>query len=288
MKVGIAQFSMSNELLDNQNKAINVIEKLSDKGAELIILPELFATPYFCQEEDPKNFAYAETIPGNFTDQLSEIAKKRNICIVASLFEKSEPSIFFNTIAFISPLGLLGKYRKTHIPDDPKYYEKFYFAPGNLGYKVFPCKDELIGTLICWDQWFPEAARITALLGAKVLVYPTAIGWHPEEKDEFGSKQLQAWLNVQRGHAIANGAFVVTVNRIGFESNSSGDGIEFWGNSFVVNPYGEILHQSKSDTEDNIVIDLDLTILEEFRSGWPFFRDRRVDLYSEILKLSSD
>ena len=273
---------------ENFEKTYSMIEKAVLKGAQVVCTQELFKTRYFCQTEDWKNFQLAETItPDNKTiKNLSSLAKAKKIVIIASLFEKRNRGVYHNTVVVIDTDGnLLGKYRKMHIPDDPHFYEKFYFTPGDIGYKVFKTKYLNIGTLICWDQWFPEAARITALKGADIIFYPTAIGWLPEEKEKYGESQLNAWKTIQKGHAVANGIYIASVNRVGFEASPDGNGgIEFWGQSFVSNPYGEITKKASSNREEIIIEDLNLTLLEETRIYWPFFRDRRIDSYINITK----
>jgi N-carbamoylputrescine amidase len=286
LQVGIVQFSMEDNPTKNLEKAIVAIEHLADKGAECIVLPELFLTKYFCQKEDIKFFSLAEEVPGKTTKIFEEIAKRRSVSIVLSLFEKVNTGIYFNTVAYISDKGYQGKYRKTHIPDDPSFYEKFYFAPGDLGFNCYSLKSFNLAPLICWDQWFPEAARIAALKGANILVYPTAIGWHPKEKEAYGAKQFTAWETIQRSHAIANGCYVVVANRVGYESiDSSNTGIQFWGQSFAVNPYGEVIAKANDHDDASLLCEINLDLIEEFRHGWPFFRDRRVDLYSDLTKL---
>jgi len=287
LQVGIIQSSMSDSPIDNLDKAIEGINGLAKRGAECIVLPELFLTKYFCQSEDTKFFNLSEEVPGKTTKIFEKIAKDNDISIVLSLFEKVKTGLYFNTVAFISSDGYQGKYRKTHIPDDPNFYEKFYFAPGDLGINCYETKGFNIAPLICWDQWFPEAARIGALKGANILIYPTAIGWHPNEKATHGEKQFLAWQTIQRSHAIANGCYVVVANRVGHE-NFAGDGIEFWGQSFAVNPYGEIIAKAGPKQDEHLLCEINLDVIEEFRHGWPFFRDRRVDLYSDIAKVHLD
>lgn len=284
VKVGVAQMSCLESREKNWAKAQTRIETLAKGGAQIVCLQELFTGPYFCREEDAKYFDLAEPVPGPSTEFLQPLAKKHGVVIIASLFEKRAEGLYHNTTAVIDADGAyLGKYRKMHIPDDPSYFEKFYFTPGDLGYKVFKTKYANVGVLICWDQWYPEAARLTALKGADLLVYPTAIGWHKHEKAEFGPKQYNAWKSVQTGHAVANGVFVVSPNRVGHEGDT-----EFWGGSFVIDPFGETLYKASHDKEEEKVVELDLSLIEETRRGWPFLRDRRIDSYEGILKRFDD
>lgn len=288
--VGLIQIALSKNPEENLGKAVAWIEKAAKKGAQVICLPELFKTQYFCQTEDIYNFELAETIPGPSIESISKVASKNNVVAIVPLFEKRAPGIYHNSAAVIDADGkYLGLYRKMHIPDDPSYYEKFYFTPGDLGFKSFKTKYGKIGTLICWDQWYPEGARITALKGANVLFYPTAIGWHPQEKKEHGKAQFDSWQTVQRGHAIANGVYVAAVNRVGLEKKSENSpGIEFWGSSFIADPQGIILAQASVDKEEIITAEVDLSRLEYIRRNWPFLRDRRIDAYGEIGKRFSD
>lgn len=261
----------------NLTKALQKIRQAASKGAQIVCLQELFRTPYFCQKYDPKNFALAETIPGPSTAALSKLAKEKKIVIIVPLFEKRADGIYHNTAVVIDADGkLLGKYRKMHIPDDPNFYEKFYFTPGDLGFQTYKTKYAKIGVLICWDQWFPEAARLTALSGAEIIFYPTAIGWH-ESDAEFAKAQMQGWEIVQRGHAVANEVFVAAVNRVGKEGP-----VTFWGNSFVADPFGGIVAQAKSKGEEILIVTCDLAQIEETRQGWPFLRDRRIDAYGPL------
>ncbi|MBK3332584.1 carbon-nitrogen hydrolase [Persephonella atlantica] len=288
VSVGLLQtFSFENPD-DNLEKTVELIKKASDSGAQIICTQELFKTRYFCQVEDWDYFKFAERIDKNSqtVKLLSEIAKSKNVVIVASLFEKRAEGLYHNTAVVIDADGeYLGRYRKMHIPDDPHFYEKFYFTPGDLGYRVFETKYGRVGTLICWDQWFPEAARITAMKGAQIIFYPTAIGWLPGEKEEFGESQFNAWLSVQKGHAVANGVYIAAVNRVGFEPSPDGNGgIQFWGSSFVANPYGEVIKMASDENEEILITEVDLEQIEEFRKVWPFFRDRRIDSYGEITK----
>ena len=282
----LIQLSCSTTVSENWQKTISSIRDAASKGAQLICLQELFKSVYFCYEEKQDFFALAEAIPGPSTDELGALAAELNVVIVASLFEKRAAGLYHNTTAVIDADGkYLGKYRKMHIPDDPGYYEKYYFTPGDLGYQVFDTKFAKIGVLICWDQWYPEGARITALQGAEVLFYPTAIGWHPSEKAQYGEKQHDAWRTVQRGHAVANGIFVAACNRVGFEKPvETSAGIEFWGASFIAGPQGEILAEASHDKEEIIMAEIDHTLMEDVRRNWPFLRDRRIDAYGDITK----
>jgi N-carbamoylputrescine amidase len=248
-------------------------------------MQELFTTQYFCQKEDHKYFAFAEEIPGPTTKRLSEIAKELDVVIVASLFEKRAAGLYHNTAAIIDADGtFLGKYRKMHIPDDPLFYEKFYFTPGDLGFRSWKTRYGTIGVCVCWDQWFPETARLTALSGAEILFYPTAIGWHPSEKAQYGVRQHSSWETIQRAHAIANGCFVAVPNRVGHEAPDGGDGLEFWGQSFVADPSGHIIGKASNDQEEVLIADIDLEQLDQQRTHWPFLRDRRIDAYGDLLK----
>ncbi len=288
--VGLIQIALSKGPDENLKKAVSWIEKAVKKGAQVICLPELFRTQYFCQTEDIDNFELAEAIPGPATESISKVASKYNVVVIVPLFEKRASGVYHNSAAVIDSDGkYIGLYRKMHIPDDPSYYEKFYFTPGDLGFKSFKTKYGKIGTLICWDQWYPEGARITALKGANVLFYPTAIGWHPHEKKEHGKAQFDSWQTVQRGHAIANGVYVAAVNRVGLEKQiENSPGIEFWGSSFIADPQGVIIAQASVDKEEIITAEVDLSRLEYIRRNWPFLRDRRIDAYGEIVKRFSD
>ncbi|HUX92380.1 MAG TPA: carbon-nitrogen hydrolase [Ignavibacteriaceae bacterium] len=285
-KVALIQMAMSEDTDNNLSKAISWIEKAADEGGEVICLPELFSSQYFCQKEDIKFFNLAESIPGKTTKAIGEIARKRKVVTVVPLFEKRAPGIYHNSLVVIDNTGeIIGLYRKMHIPDDPAFYEKFYFTPGDLGFKAFETSAGKIGTLICWDQWFPEAARITAMMGASILFYPTAIGWHPHEKLEHGKAQFESWQTIQKGHAVANGIYVAAVNRVGLEKlNEESDGIEFWGSSFIADPQGIIIAQASAGKEEIIFADVDLSRIEYVRQNWPFFRDRRSDAYDKISK----
>jgi len=282
--LGLIQMRCEAERRANLDKAVARIEEAAKSGADIICLPELFLSHYFCQRTDPALFDLAEEIPGPTTQRLWPLAKSLGKVIIASIFERRSPGVYHNTAAVFDADGeLLGLYRKMHIPDDPLYYEKYYFTPGDLGFKVFPTRPAKVGTLVCWDQWFPEAARLTAMQGANVLVYPTAIGWHPREKAEFGAAQHQAWETAQRAHAIANGVYVAAVNRVGHEGPKYG-GLEFWGASFVCDPFGVVLKRGSHDREEIIIQECDLKRIEETRRNWPFMRDRRVDAYGDVIK----
>ena len=266
----------------NLDKAIAGIRDAVAKGAQIVCLQELFTSLYFCDVEDYENFKLAETIPGPTTDSLAQVARELNVVLIASLFEKRTSGLYHNTTAVLDADGTyLGKYRKMHIPDDPAYFEKFYFTPGDLGYKVFDTKVAKIGVLICWDQWYPEAARITSLMGAEILFYPTAIGWATSQDELTNAEQYNAWQTMQRAHAVANGVHVVSVNRVGLEQNGL---MKFWGGSFVSNPFGNLLYLASHDKEENTVVELDLNKTDFYRTHWPFLRDRRIDSYQPITK----
>ena len=286
LKVGLVQLAMSADTSDNLARAIAGVREAARGGAAVVVLPELFRSRYFCQSEDAAQFALAEAVPGPSTETLGALARELKIVLVASLFEKRAAGLYHNTAAVLDADGAyLGKYRKMHIPDDPRYYEKYYFTPGDLGFKVFKTQSAQLGVLVCWDQWYPEAARLTAMQGAELLIYPTAIGWHPEEKAQYGERQHGAWETVQRGHAVANGCFVVAVNRTGFEPDPRGSGgIEFWGQSFIAAPDGRVLVRAPQDREAVLVETIDLAEIDSVRAGWPFFRDRRIDAYADITK----
>jgi N-carbamoylputrescine amidase len=284
-KIALVQMRCSMNPAENVDKAISFIRKAASQGAKIVSLQELFTTQYFCQKEDHKYFAFAEAIPGPTTKRLSEIAKELDMVIVASLFEKRAAGLYHNTAAIIDADGtFLGKYRKMHIPDDPLFYEKFYFTPGDLGFKSWKTRYGTIGVCVCWDQWFPETARLTALSGAEILFYPTAIGWHPSEKAHYGVRQHSSWETIQRAHAIANGCFVAVPNRVGHEAPDGGDGLEFWGQSFVADPSGQIIGKASNDQEEVLIADIDLKQLDQQRTHWPFLRDRRIDAYGDLLK----
>jgi N-carbamoylputrescine amidase len=284
--IGLIQLAFSEDTKENLNNAISWIGKAAKDGAQVICLPELFRSQYFCQTEDINNFNIAETIPGPATNTISQVARKNKVSVIVPLFEKRTSGVYHNSLVVIDCDGkILGTYRKMHIPDDPGFYEKFYFAPGDLGYKNFNTSFGKIGTLICWDQWYPEAARLTALQGAAVLFYPTAIGWHPYEKEEHGKAQYESWMTVQKGHAVANGVYVAAVNRIGLEkADENSPGIEFWGQSFVCDPQGIIIAQASADKEEILLAEIDLDRIEYIRQNWPFLRDRRIDSYGDITK----
>jgi len=286
LKAGFVQMSMSDDVEANTNKALDMTREVIDKGAEVVCLPELFRSRYFCQTENDAHYALAERIPGATTDAFAELAAAQDVAIVVSLFEERAPGLYHNTTAVVDgKKGYIGKYRKMHIPDDPRYYEKYYFTPGDLGFRNFSTEKAELGVLICWDQWYPEAARATALQGSEILFYPTAIGWHPEEKDRVGEAQHQAWQTMQRSHAIANGCFVMAVNRTGFEPDPASDGgLEFWGGSFIAAPDGTLLCEAPTDEECVMVAELDLSAIARQRHGWPFFRDRRIDAYENLGK----
>jgi N-carbamoylputrescine amidase len=289
--VGLVQMRMGPEPEANFEAALGHIREAARMGANVVCLPELFRTQYFCQREDLRLFDLAQAIPGPSTARLSELARELRVAIVASLFERRAPGLYHNTAVTLNADGAIaGVYRKMHIPDDPLYYEKYYFAPGDLGFQAVDTAFGRVGTLVCWDQWYPEAARLTALKGAEALFYPTAIGWHPAEKDEFGAAQVAAWQTIQRAHAIANGVYVAGVNRVGHEhgdiqgNRAEGPGIEFFGSSFLADPFGRIVAQASQDKEEILVGEIDLELIEETRRNWPFLRDRRIDAYSPITK----
>jgi len=284
--VGLVQMSMSRDADDNLKKAVARIGEAKKKGADVVCLPELYRSPYFCQKEDARLFDLAEPVPGPSTEALGRAAREAGVVVVAPIFEKRALGLYHNTAAIIDTNGeVAGLYRKMHIPDDPAFYEKFYFTPGDLGFRAIDTQKGKIGTLICWDQWYPEGARLTALQGAAVLFYPTAIGWHPHEKAEHGVPQRDAWRTIQRGHAIANGVYVAVVNRVGHEiPPEGGPGLEFWGSSFVADPFGIVIAEASTDKEEILVAKVDLARIEEVRRNWPFLRDRRIDAYAPITK----
>jgi len=278
--IGLVQMRCGTDVDANLQRAVAGIEDAAGKGADVVCLQELFRSQYFCQSEDTATFELAEPIPGPSTAAIAKVAKARKVAVVASLFEKRAEGVFHNTAVLIGRDGeIAGLYRKMHIPDDPLYYEKYYFTPGDVGFHSFDTGSGRVGALVCWDQWFPEAARLTALRGAEILCYPTAIGWHPREKAEFGAAQYDAWQTIQRSHAIANGVFVVAVNRIGLEGN-----LEFWGGSFVADPFGRILAKASHEAEETLVVPCDRRLIAETRRNWPFLRDRRIDAYDGLLK----
>ena len=288
-QLGLVQMSATPDPAENLQRAIDRLHQAAARGAQIVCLPELFQTQYFCQREDAALFDLAEPIPGPATARLAEAAKQLNIVVIGSLFEKRAPGVYHNTAVMIDADGTLrGIYRKMHIPDDPLYYEKFYFTPGDLGFKAFDTHVGRVGTLVCWDQWYPEGARLTALQGAQVLFYPTAIGWHPDEKQKFGESQYDAWQTIQRAHAIANGVYVGVVNRVGFEQGdirgkkASGKGLEFWGGSFIADAFGRVIAKASHEKEEILIAEVDLRLLEDTRRNWPFLRDRRIDAYGAI------
>ena len=290
-KVGLVQMSMGPDPAANFDSALRHVREAARRGAQIVCLPELFRAQYFCQREDLRLFDLAEPIPGPSTTKLGELARELRVSIVASLFERRAPGLYHNTAVTLNSDGAIASvYRKMHIPDDPLYYEKYYFTPGDLGFQAVDTSVGRIGTLVCWDQWYPEGARLTALQGAEVLFYPTAIGWHPAEKEEFGPAQYDAWQTIQRAHAIANGVYVAAVNRVGHEKGDvlgnriEGAGLEFWGGSFLADPFGRIIAKASHDKEELIVGEIDLGLLEDTRRNWPFLRDRRIDAYAPITK----
>jgi len=283
--VGLVQMSCQPDAQQNLDKAVERIRQAARQGAQIICLQELFRTPYFCQSEDHAQFALAEAIPGPSTEVLARIAKEAGVVVIASLFERRAAGIYHNTAVVLDADGSVrGRYRKMHIPDDPAYYEKFYFTPGDLGFCAFQTKFAKVGTLVCWDQWYPEAARLTALAGAEILFYPTAIGWHPSEKAQYGAAQASAWQTIQRAHAIANGVYVAAANRVGFEPSplADGGGIEFFGGSFVCDPFGVMLKEASRSDEEIVIVPCDRAHQETVRQHWPFLRDRRIDAYGPI------
>ncbi len=285
LTLGLLQHACSPHPAANLTKTLALAEAAAKKGANIVCTPELFRSQYFCQSEDHENFALAETIPGPSTRAFQKLAKKRKIVVIASIFEKRSAGLYHNTAAVIDADGaLLGVYRKMHIPDDPLYYEKFYFTPGDTGFRAWSTKYGKIGVLVCWDQWYPEGARLTALQGAEILFYPTAIGWHPGEKKTCGADQHSAWEIIQRGHAIANGCYVAAVNRVGLEKPAGGAGLEFWGQSFVAGPSGQILAKADVSREETLLVPIDLDKVDVTRTHWPFLRDRRIDAYGELTK----
>jgi N-carbamoylputrescine amidase len=284
VKVGLIQSACSPDPGQNLKTTLAAAERAARQGAQILCTQELFCSQYFCQSEDHRNFQLAEPIPGPSTEAFQNFAKTRQVVVIASLFERRAAGLYHNTAVIIDADGaLLGRYRKMHIPDDPLYYEKFYFAPGDLGFRAWQTRYGKIGVLICWDQWYPEAARLTAMQGAQILFYPTAIGWHPAEKSELGARQHDAWETIQRAHAIANGCYVAVPNRVGHEK-LSGDGIEFWGQSFVAGPSGEMLAKAGAEKEEVLVVPLDLSKVDATRTQWPFLRDRRIDAYGDLTK----
>ena len=285
--LGLVQMRCSPDPRDNLERAVERVRDAAHAGAQVICLPELFRSPYFCQTEDHANFDLAEPIPGPSTEALARVAKEARVVVIGSLFERRAAGLYHNTaVVFDADGSTRGTYRKMHIPDDPAFYEKFYFTPGDLGFRAFNTAFGRIGTLVCWDQWYPEGARLTALAGADILFYPTAIGWHPAEKAEFGAAQASAWQTIQRAHAIANGVYVAAINRIGLEMPKTGDGagIEFWGGSFVADPFGVVLKEASRTEEETVIVTCDRRHQETVRQHWPFLRDRRIDAYGDITR----
>lgn len=289
--VGLVQMRMGPDPEANFASAVRHIREAARLGANIVCLPELFRAQYFCQREDTQLFELAEPIPGPSTTKLGEVAREQRVAIVASLFERRAPGLYHNTAVTLNVDGSIASvYRKMHIPDDPLFYEKFYFTPGDLGFRAFDTAFGRIGALVCWDQWYPEGARLTALQGAEVLFYPTAIGWHPAEKDQYGAAQYEAWQTIQRAHAIANGVYVAGVNRVGHEQGDvlgnrvNGPGLEFWGGSFLADPFGRIIAKGSHDSEEVLLGEIDLALLEDTRRNWPFLRDRRIDAYTPITR----
>ena len=289
-RIGVVQMSCTPDPDENLEKAVTMVRDAARQGANVVCLPELFRAQYFCQREDTELFNLAEPIPGPSTDRLGAVAREEKVTIIASLFERRAAGLYHNTAATLGTDGsILGLYRKMHIPDDPLYYEKYYFTPGDLGYRALETAVGKIGTLVCWDQWYPEGARITALQGANVLFYPTAIGWHPYEKEEHGAAQYDAWQTIQRSHAIANGVYVASPNRVGVEHGDvrgnrvEGEGLQFWGGSFIADPFGRVIARASHDAEEILVAEIDLKLLEDQRRNWPFLRDRRIDSYQPIV-----
>ena len=281
--LGLVQMAMRPDKASNVAKARAAVADAAGRGAQIIVLPELFASPYFCQVQDPDLFELAEPVPGPTSEALAAAAKEHRVALVTPLFERRAAGIYHNSLVVYGPDGAaLGMYRKMHIPDDPLFYEKYYFTPGDLGFVTVATPFAALGPLICWDQWYPEAARVTALQGAQILCYPTAIGWHPKEKARFGAEQLAAWQTIQRSHAIANGVFVAAVNRVGHEGPAGG-GLDFWGHSFVADPFGLVLAEA-GEGEETLVVAVDLSRQEEVRRNWPFWRDRRIDAYGGITR----
>ncbi|NLH72324.1 MAG: carbon-nitrogen hydrolase [Verrucomicrobia bacterium] len=283
--IGLLQRRASKDPAENLAQTLAAAREAARSGVQIICTQELFKTQYFCQSEDVDNFKLAEPIPGPTTEAFQKLARQRRVVIIASLFERRAQGLYHNTAAVIDADGtIVGLYRKMHIPDDPLYYEKFYFTPGDLGFRAFQTRYCKVGVLICWDQWFPEAARLTAMEGAQILFYPTAIGWHPAEKAKSGTVQLEAWKTIQRAHAIANGIPVAAVNRVGLENPVGGDGIEFWGTSFIAGPFGEVLAEATDSEEETLIATVDLESIETIRMHWPFLRDRRVDAYNGLVR----
>ena len=289
VKIGVVQHACSTDVEANRAAAERGLREAAARGANIVCLQELFLSVYFCQAEDHKSFELAEPVPGPTTGWVQALARELGVVIIAPLFERRAPGLYHNTAAIVDADGAyLGKYRKMHIPDDPLFHEKFYFTPGDLGFRAWDTRFGKIGVCVCWDQWYPEAARLTALQGAQILFYPTAIGWHPSEKSQYGERHHSSWETVQRGHAVANGCYVVAANRIGHEAPDGGDGIEFWGQSFVCDPTGKILAKAAVDREEVLVVEANLDSVDTQRTHWPFLRDRRIDAYGDITKRFSD
>ena len=285
VRLGLLQSACSVDPRVSLKKTLAQAEQAAKQGAQIICTQELFRSPYFCQSEDHDNFKLAESIPGPSTEAFQKLAKKHRVVIIASLFEKRSSGVYHNTAAIIDADGsLLGLYRKMHIPEDPLFHEKFYFTPGDLGFRAWPTRYGKIGVLICWDQWYPEAARLTAMQGAEILFYPTAIGWHPKEKSAYGVNQHGAWELIQRSHAVANGCYVAAVNRIGLEQPIGGDGLEFWGQSFVAGTSGQLLAKASATKEEILIVPVDLAKVDVTRTHWPFLRDRRIDAYGDLTR----
>ena len=285
VKLGLLQGRCSANPKENLRKTLAMAEQAAKRGAQIICTQELFRSEYFCQSEDHKFFELAEPIPGPTTSAFQKLAKKHRVVVIASIFEKRASGVYHNTAAVIDADGsLLGIYRKMHIPDDPLFYEKFYFTPGDLGFKAWTTKFGKIGVLVCWDQWYPEGARLTAMQGAEILFYPTAIGWHPKEKKEYGANQHGAWELIQRSHCVANGCYVAVTNRIGHEAPAGGEGLEFWGQSFVAGTSGQILAKASVDKEEIMIVPVDLAKVDVTRTHWPFLRDRRIDAYGDLTR----
>jgi N-carbamoylputrescine amidase len=285
VKIALLQSRVAAEPARNLEHTLEQARQAAQQGAQIICTQELFRSQYFCQSEDPAGFDLAESIPGPSTEAFQRLAREREVVVVASLFERRAAGVYHNTAAIIDADGsLLGVYRKMHLPDDPLFYEKYYFAPGDLGFRAWQTRYAKIGVLICWDQWYPEAARLTALQGAQILFYPTAIGWHPREKAEYGPVQHDSWETIQRGHAIANGCYVAAANRVGLEQPVGGDGIEFWGRSFVCGASGQVLAKAAADREEILLANLDLAKIEVTRRHWPFLRDRRIDAFGDLTR----
>lgn len=281
--VGLVQMTPTLDPDANLRRALELVGRAARDGARVVCLPELFRSPYFCQSQNARSFDLAESVPGPTTNALAAVAAENRITVIAPVFERRAPGLYHNSAAVIGEEGeMVGLYRKMHIPDDPGYFEKFYFTPGDLGYRAFDTPVGRIGTLICWDQWYPEAARLTSLRGAAVLFYPTAIGWHPREKAALGADQRDAWITIQRSHAIANGVYVAAVNRAGLEREAGGEGIEFWGGSFLCDPFGAVVARAATDGEEIVLGEVEPSRIEEVRRNWPFLRDRRIDSYTDL------